>query len=137
MVRTGWRPRSVPEQLALVGLACVPVAFAWPWLHTSLGMDLPCPLRRLTGVPCPLCGMTTAAAALADGDLGASLAANPFLIVLAAGTLGMTVLMAARLAGRVAPARRWSPRTDRAVTLVVTVVMAVSWVVQLNRFGWL
>jgi hypothetical protein len=137
MVRTGWRPRSVPEQLALVGLACVPVAFAWPWLHASLGLDLPCPLRRFTGVPCPLCGMTTAAAALADGNLGASLAANPFLIVLASGTLVMTVLMAARLAGRAAPARRWSPRTDRTVTLVVTVAMAVSWVVQLNRFGWL
>ncbi len=137
MIRTGWRPRSVPEQLALVGLACVPVAFAWPWLHASLGMDLPCPLRRFTGVPCPLCGMTTAAAALADGDLGASLAANPFLVVLAGGTLVMTVLMMARLAGRAAPARRWSPRADRVVTVVVTVAMAVSWVVQLNRFGWL
>ena len=137
MARTAWRPRSVPEQLALVGLACVPVAFAWPWLHAALGMDLPCPLRRFTGVPCPLCGMTTAAAALADGDLGASLAANPFLVVLAGGTLAMTALMVARLAGRAAPARRWSPRADRAVTLVVTVAMAVSWVVQLNRFGWL
>ena len=133
---TGWRPRSVPEQLALTGLACVPVAFAWPWLHATFGLDLTCPLRRFTGVPCPLCGMTTAAAALAGGDLGASLAANPFLLVLALGTLAMTVLMAARLAGRAAPARRWPPGRERAVTLLVAGLALVSWVVQLHRFGW-
>jgi hypothetical protein len=137
MLQAGWRPRSVPEQLALVGLACVPVAFAWPWLHGALGLDLPCPLRRFTGVPCPLCGMTTAAAALAGGDLRGSLAANPFLLALAVATLVMTGLMAARLAGRVPPARRWSQRRVRVVTLAVAGVTLVSWVVQLNRFGWL
>lgn len=46
-----------------------------------------CPQRRLTGVPCPACGMTTAMIALARGDLGASLAANPAGVLLAVAVL--------------------------------------------------
>ena len=82
---TVWRPRTVPEQLALVGLACVPAAFLWPGVQAATGAQMLCPLRTLTGIPCPLCGMTRAATSLAAGDLGASLAYNPFLLVVAVG----------------------------------------------------
>jgi Protein of unknown function (DUF2752) len=135
--RTAWRPRSVPEQLALVGLACVPAAFVWPAVHDATGAELLCPLRTLTGVPCPLCGMTRAATSLAAGDLGASLAYNPFLLVLALATAVMTVLMAGRALGVVRPARPLAERARRSVTVVVVAGAAASWLVQLDRYGWL
>ena len=134
---SGWRPSSVPEQLALLGLACVPFAFVWPSLHAATGLELTCPLRRFTGVPCPLCGMTSAATALVEGDLGGSLAANPFLLVLALSTLAMTGVMVGRAAGRLPPPARLGPATERLALLVVGAGVAVSWAVQLHRFGWL
>ena len=104
--RTGpagaWRPGSAPELLGLAGLGAAGAAVAYQ-AALGGGLLLPCPLRTLTGVPCPLCGMTTAATGLASGDLGAALAANPFVFVLAGFTLAMVVLMAARAIGR-APA---------------------------------
>jgi hypothetical protein len=137
IARTAWHPRSVPEQLALVGLACVPAAYLWPAVHAATGVELLCPLRTLTGVPCPLCGMTRAATSLAAGDLGASLAFNPFLLVLALATAVMTVLMAGRALGLVGPARPMPDRARRWVIVGIGVLVAVSWLVQLDRYGWL
>jgi hypothetical protein len=137
IARTAWRPRSVPEQLALVGLACVPAAYLWPKVHAATGAELLCPLRTLTGVPCPLCGMTRAAISLAAGDLGASLAFNPFLLVLALATAVMTVLMAGRALGLVGPARPLTGRARRWLSAGVAVLVAASWLVQLDRYGWL
>ena len=102
--RTGaagaWRPGSAPELLGLAGLGAAGAAVAYQAALGGEGLPLPCPLRTFTGVPCPLCGMTTAATGLASGDLGAALAANPFVFVLAGFTLAMVVLMAARAIGR-------------------------------------
>ena len=99
-----WRPGSVPEQLGVAGLGAAGVAVAYQAAMGGNGLWLPCPLRTLTGIPCPLCGMTTAATGLASGDLGAALAANPFVLVLAGFTLVMAVLMAARALGLLAAA---------------------------------
>jgi Protein of unknown function (DUF2752) len=134
--RGAWRPRSVPEQLALVGLACVPAAYLWPAVHAATGAELLCPLRTLTGIPCPLCGMTRAATSLAAGDLGASLASNPFLLVLALATAVMTALMAGRALGLAAPARPLPGRARRWVAVAVGLLAAASWLVQLDRYGW-
>ena len=100
-----WRPGSVPEQLGVAGLGAAGAAVAYQAALGGEGLWLPCPLRTLTGIPCPLCGMTTAATGLASGDLGAALAANPFVLVLAGFTLVMAVLMAARALGRLGPPR--------------------------------
>jgi hypothetical protein len=89
----------VPEQLGVAGLGAAGAAAAYQVALGGKGLWLPCPLRMLTGVPCPLCGMTTAATGLASGDLGAALAANPFVLLLAGFTLVMAVLMAARAIG--------------------------------------
>ncbi|HEX8859889.1 MAG TPA: DUF2752 domain-containing protein, partial [Actinomycetes bacterium] len=97
------RPRSVPEQLGLAGLGAAAASLVYPAASHATGIGLPCLLRTLTGVPCPLCGMTTAATSLAAGDPRAALAANPFVLLLAVGTLAMTALLAARAAG-LAPA---------------------------------
>lgn len=135
--RIAWRPRSIPERLALVGLACAGAAAAYPAVSGATGVRSVCPLRAITGIPCPLCGMTTAATALAHGDLGASLAANPFLLLLALGTAVMTVVMAGRLSGRLPPPRPLAPATERRVWLLVAALALGSWAVQLARFGWL
>jgi hypothetical protein len=131
-----WRPRSVPEQLAVAGLGAAGAAAAYQAALGGEGLWLPCPLRALTGVPCPLCGMTTAATGLAAGDLGAAMAANPFALLLAGFTLVMAVLMAARAIGRLAPPAQWPASRRRQGYWVVAVSAAASWAFQLHRFGW-
>lgn len=132
-----WRPRSVPEQLALLGLACTGAAFVYPGVSTATGLWLPCPLRELTGVPCPLCGMTTAATALAGGDLPGALTANPFVLLLAACTAVMLVVIVGRLAGRLPTARPMSLRGVLIVQVVVVTLAILSWLFQLARYGWI
>jgi uncharacterized protein DUF2752 len=137
MVRSGWRPRSIPEQLGLVGLATAAVAAVYPAVSEATGVQLVCPLRTLTGVPCPMCGMTTAALALARGDLGGVVAANPFLLLLVAGTLAMAVVMVGRIAGRLAPPREPTARTENLLRAGALVLTLGSWVFQLHRTGWI
>ncbi|MBL8860977.1 MAG: DUF2752 domain-containing protein [Planctomycetes bacterium] len=48
--------------------------------HEQLGFA-PCRFLLLTGVPCPGCGVTTSVAHAARGDLAASLASQPFGLV--------------------------------------------------------
>ena len=131
-----WRPGSVPEQLGLAGLAAAGAAVAYQAALGGEGLWLPCPLRTLTGIPCPRCGMTTAATGLASGDLGAALAANPFVLLLAGFTLVMAVLMAARAIGWVAPPALWAASRRRQSYWVVAGLAAASWAFQLHRSGW-
>jgi hypothetical protein len=131
-----WRPRSVPEQLGVAGLGAAGAAVAYQAALGGEGLWLPCPLRTLTGIPCPLCGMTTAATGLAAGDLGAAMAANPFVLLLAGFTLVMAVLMAARATGRVPGAAQWPGSRRRQGYWVAAVPVAASWLFQLHRFGW-
>jgi hypothetical protein len=131
-----WRPRTVPEQLGLAGLAAAAASLVYPTVSQQTGIGLLCPLRTLTGVPCPMCGMTTAATGLARGDLDAALAANPFVLVLAVLIMGMAVLMAARAAGLAAPAAPWPASRRRQALWAVAVLLAASWAFQLHRFGW-
>jgi hypothetical protein len=131
-----WRPRSVPEQLGVAGLGAAGTAAAYQAALGGQGLWLPCPLRTLTGIPCPLCGMTTGATGLASGDLGAALAANPFVLVLAGFTLVMAVLMAARAFGWVPGAAQWPASRRRRGYWAAAVLASVSWAFQLHRFGW-
>ena len=130
------RPRSVPEQLGLAGLAAAAAAFVYPAASHATGLGLPCPLRTLTGIPCPLCGMTTAATGLAAGHPRAALAANPLVLVLAAGTLCMTVLLAARTVGLLPAPAPWGQGARRRAWWAVGLLAAASWAFQLHRFGW-
>ena len=132
----GWRPGSVPEQLGLAGLAGAGAAAAYQAAMGGTGLWLPCPLRTLTGIPCPLCGMTTAATGLAAGDVGAALAANPFVLLLAGFTLVMVVVMAARALGWLRPPAHWPASRHRQSYWVAGVLAAASWAFQLHRFGW-
>jgi hypothetical protein len=130
------RPHSLPEQLGLIGLGMAAASFVYPAVSRATGLRLPCLLRTLTGVPCPMCGMTTAATNLAAGDLGAATAANPFVLLLAAGTLLMTALLVARALGWAPPPAPWSAGARRRACWTVALLVAASWVFQLHRFGW-
>jgi hypothetical protein len=132
----GWRPGSVPEQLGLAGLGAAGAVAAYQAAMGGTGLWLPCPLRTLTGIPCPLCGMTTAATGLAAGDLGATMAAHPFVLLLAGFTLVMVVMMAARALGWLRPPAQWPASRRRQSYWVAGVLAGASWTFQLHRFGW-
>jgi hypothetical protein len=132
-----WRPgASVPEQLGMAGVAAAGAAIAYQAVAGGQGIWLPCPLRAVTGIPCPLCGMTTAATALAAGDLGPAMAANPFVLVVAGFTLVMAALMAARALGLAAPPAQSPAARRRQSYWAAGVLAAASWAFQLHRFGW-
>jgi hypothetical protein len=131
------RSYSAPERLGLSGLAATAAAFGYPRIGGRTGLRLPCPLRALTGVPCPVCGMTTAATRLAAGDLGAALAANPFVLVLAGLTAFMTALIAARSLGVMPPPAAWTTGRQRTARRVVGGIFAASWAFQLHRLEWI
>ena len=84
---------------------------------------VPCLLRSATGVPCPLCGMTTGVLALAEGDVGASLAANP-------GAIVFVVAVAIALTGRA------RPLGARLLPLRLPLLGAM-WLFELRRFAFL
>ena len=90
-----------------------------------------CPLRRLTGVPCPLCGMTTGVTALARGDVGAALAANPGAVLVVGLVVAAWVVWAARRLGGSA----WRLPERRALTRAGSVALPGLWVFQLHRFA--
>ena len=75
--------------------------------------------------------------ALTHGSWAAAAAANP-LAYLAAGLATATApVLVARAAGRGAAPRAWSAAARRRAHWAVAVVVALSWVFQLHRFGFL
>ena len=82
---------------------------------------VPCGVRALTGLPCPLCGMTTGVLALATGDVGASLAANP-------GAIAFVVGVALALTGRFGA-------LGRRLLLLRFPALGAMWLFELRRFG--
>jgi hypothetical protein len=118
--------RASAERVAAAVLCSLGAA----WVHENHDPGALCPLRRLTGIPCPLCGSTTVFMEAGAGHWGAALAANPFTVV------GALFFLAAPLL-RFNPVDAWvSLPRSRALTLLA-VVLAVSWVWQLHRFGFL
>jgi hypothetical protein len=126
-------PRRLPrrvlgsvDRLALAGVCSLGAA----WVHQHHDPGAMCPLRRLTGIPCPVCGSTTLFMEAGAGHWTAALAANPFTV------LAFLVFAGAPLAG-IDPASSWARMPALRRNVLLGVVLALSWLWQLHRFGFL
>ena len=128
----------MPEHVTLFYAGAAAVGSVYPLItaHTA-GQGLPCPLRTLTGVPCPFCGLTTATVALAHGNWATAAAANPLAYLAAALAICTAPVLAVRVTGRAAAPQPWSAATRRRAKWPVAVLIALSWIFQLHRFGFL
>lgn len=128
----------MPEHITMFGASVAPIGAVYPFLmaHTG-GQGIPCPLRTLTGVPCPFCGMTTATVAIMHGNWVGAAATNPFAYLAAALVAGTAPVLIARAAGHAPMPRPWSVAARRRLGRVMTCVIALSWVFQLHRYGFL
>ena len=96
---------------ALCGVAAVG---AWLTLRAWPPIDDPeramCVLRRVAHIGCATCGLTRALAALARGEIAASLVLHPMALVLAVELAGVWAWWGARLArGRAVWDQGWIP----------------------------
>jgi hypothetical protein len=129
---------SVPEHITMFGLGAGLVGSAYPMImaHTG-GQGIPCPLRSLTGVPCPFCGLTTATVALTHGHWTTAAATSPLAYLVAALVVGTTPVLAFRVAGVAKPPRPWSEPARKHTRYALVVIVAMSWIFQLHRYGFL
>ena len=129
---------SVPEHITMFGLGAGAIGSVYPMImvHTG-GQGIPCPLRTLTGVPCPFCGLTTATVALTHGQWATAASTSPLAYLAAALVIGTIPVLVARGAGLARPPGPWSEAARKRTRYTAYVVVALSWIVQLHRYGFL
>jgi len=132
------RMYSVPERVTMFSAGCGAIGAVYPTIMAHTGNHgIPCPLRMLTGVPCPFCGLTTATVAMAHGQWLVAAKTSPLACLVAVMAAGTAPLLVARNAGMAAPPRPASDRARRRVTRGAHAVVALSWLFQLHRFGFI
>jgi Protein of unknown function (DUF2752) len=96
-------------------------------VHRAHDPGILCPFRTLTGVPCPLCGGTTVFMELGAAHPVGAVVANPFAL---AGAIGLAM-------APLGLGLRWRAVSPRTRAWLLGVVVALSWLWQLARFGLL
>ena len=132
------RPYSVPERITMFSAGAAAIGAVYPMImaHTG-GHGLPCPLRTLTGVPCPFCGLTTATVAMAHGEWATAAKTSPLAYLVAILAVGTAPVLVARVFGLVPPPRPVSDVTRRRISRGAIVIVALSWLFQLHRYGFI
>ena len=132
------RAYSVPERITLFSAGAAAIGRVYPTLMVyTHGHGIPCPLRTLTGVPCPFCGLTTATVDMAHGQWAQAAGTSPLALLVAMLAVGTAPLIVARAVGLAAPPCPASERARRQITIGAAVVVALSWLFQLHRYGFL
>jgi Protein of unknown function (DUF2752) len=129
---------SVPEHITLFSAGAAAIGSVYPTIMALDGNHgVPCPLRALTGIPCPFCGLTTATVAMTHGQWLAAVQTSP-LACMVAILAGCTIpVLIARAAGRMASPRPASRIARKRITRVAYVVVGLSWLFQLHRYGFI
>lgn len=132
------RMYSAPERITMFGIGALSIGAIYPLImaHDG-GHGIPCPFRAVTGVPCPFCGLTTATVALAHGQFTTAAATSPLVCLVAVMITGTVPVLAARTAGLARLPRPASDRTRRRITVVMCVIVALNWLFELHRYGFL
>lgn len=132
------RMYSVPEHITMFSAGAIAVGAVYPTIMAHDGnRGIPCPLRALTGVPCPFCGLTTATVAIAHGQWSVAAATSPLVCLVALMVAGTAPLLAARAAGVASAPRPASERTRRRITRVMYAIVALNWLFELHRYGFI
>ena len=119
------RVRSSANRLALAAVCSLGAA----WIHEHHDPGALCPLRRLTGVPCPMCGSTTLFMEAGAGHWTEALTANPMTLLAFFAFLASPLLL-------IDPVASWVGLPARRRNIGLGVVLALSWIWQLHRFGF-
>jgi len=131
------RMYSVPERLTLFSAGCGVIGAIYPAIMAHDGHHgIPCPLRTLTGVPCPFCGLTTATVAMAHDQWLTAVKTSPLACLVAILAAVTAPLLVARNAGVASLPRPASDRARRRITRGAYVLVALSWLFQLHRYGF-
>ena len=132
------RMYSVPEHITLFSAGAATIGAVYPAImaHTG-GHGIPCPLLTLTGVPCPFCGLTTATVAMAHGEWVGAARTSPLACLVAILAAGTVPFLLARTAGVASAPRPACGAVRRRITHGAYVVVALSWLFQLHRYGFI
>jgi len=122
--------QRVPYALIFGAVALLAAAAAWLRISWTTGwIPALCAFRSLTGIPCPACHSTRALSALFTGRIGAALAFNPLITLLALGSAGAALGSAARrLAGCGILALEISAREETALRVAAATAVAANWI---------
>ena len=117
---------------------CAAIGAVYPTImEYTNNHGIPCPLRALTGVPCPFCGLTTATVAMTHGQWLAAVKTSPLACLVGILAAGTAPLLLARAAGVASPPRPASEAARRQITRGAYVVVTLSWLFQLHRYGFI